>query len=928
MGRNRQPFLGEDVRRPDLASCFRSRILLRPWSRALTLRGLLLVLVASVVIPALVLGGIGLWRVQAEERARAAERLLAQAHGMALLLDSEFARAETLLRVLAGSPSLARGDLDEFRAAMSAASAVFGEAHIGLVDATGTIVLRTNWAAGERHAKALASQTARRALISGETEIGDLHSVAELDEPAISIVVPVFAPGPQRRVVYALGLLLPRQRLLSAITDQRIPPDWIGAVLDRTHTIVARSVREAEHLGRRPRPETLEMMAHTDLGIVRTAHVTLDGVPSISAYARAPRTGFWVGLAMPRTTFGPMLGGMLGNFTIIGVLLLFAGLAAALLIARRIGDALGQLARDIAQTRSGIHEIDEIAGILRRVTDEQKRIATELRDSEARFRATFEQAAVGIAHVGLDGRWLRVNTRLCEKLGYTREELLAKGFQEITHPDDLETDLACVRQMLDGEIASYALEKRYFRKDGSIIWINLTVALARDPDGVARYFISVIEDISQRRRAEDAAHDSEARLHHLVGTLEMRVREEVTAREAAQARAAHAERVQALGQLAGGIAHDFNNVLQTVQGGAALIERRAGDADGVRRLARLILDGTARGASITRRLLAFGRRGDLRAEAVDAGEVLNGLREILGHLLGPTIAIRVDVEPELPPLLADKGQLETALVNLATNARDAMPAGGTLMFSAREEVLPPGAKPTIPSLAPGRYICLSVSDSGTGIDRATLARVFEPFFTTKPQGQGTGLGLAMAKGFAEQSGGGLAIESALGRGTTVAIWLPQATSPVSVVGEARGAAGSQQAETRVLLLDDDALVRETLALQLESAGHAVLAAASGTEALALVNAGEPVDILVTDLSMPDMDGLAVIRGAQERRPGLPAVLLTGYAGDGATLAISGAVSGTFSLLRKPVSASQLLDRVAALLAARAEAPISDRPTRQ
>jgi PAS domain S-box-containing protein len=261
----------------------------------------------------------------------------------------------------------------------------------------------------------------------------------------------------------------------------------------------------------------------------------------------------------------------LGSFTLGGVLLLIAGLAAALLIAHRIVAALGELADDGAPARSGIREIDEIAAILRRARDEQTRIAAELRDSEAKFRATFEQAAVGIAHVGLDGRWLRVNTRLCEKLGYTRDELLAKSFQELTHPDDLETELACVRQMVDGEIASYALEKRYFRKDGSIIWINLTVALARDTEGVAQYFISVIEDISQRRRAEDAARDSEARLHDLVGTLEMRVREEVAAREAAQARAAHAERVQALGQLAGGIAHDFNNVLQAVQGGAALM---------------------------------------------------------------------------------------------------------------------------------------------------------------------------------------------------------------------------------------------------------------------------------------------------------------------------------------------------------------------
>ncbi|MBV8615493.1 MAG: PAS domain S-box protein [Acetobacteraceae bacterium] len=636
---------------------------------------------------------------------------------------------------------------------------------------------------------------------------------------------------------------------------------------------------------------------------------------------------FLLGGASGIAALGPRLESVPASVTAAGILASALGLASAVLSANRVVLALRQLTADMPPRRSGIREIDDIADLLGRAAQERARAPAELRESEARFRATFEQAAVGIAHVGLDGSWLRVNTRLCEKLGHTREELLAKTSQDITHPDDLDADLACVRQMLAGEIASYAMEKRYFRGDGSILWANLTVALVRDADGAAQYFVLVVEDISRRRRAEDAARDSEARLHDLVGTLEMRVREEVAAREAAQARAAHAERVQALGQLAGGIAHDFNNVLQTVQSGAALIERRADEAETVRHLARVVLDGAERGASVTRRLLAFARRDASRASAVEAGEALDGLREILGHALGPTITLRVDLERGLPPLLADKGQLETALVNLATNARDAMPQGGTLTFAACQEVLSAEATPAATRLGPGRYVRLSVIDSGTGMDRATLERVCEPFFTTKAPGQGTGLGLAMVKDFAEQSGGALAVESAPGRGTIVTLWLPQATAQPS---EAKAACADPdaRADSRVLLLDDDPLVRETLALQLKAGGHAVLAVASGAEALALLAAGERADILVTDLAMPDMDGLAVIRAAQRRRPGLPAVLLTGYAGDGASLAVSGAVSGAFSLLRKPVSSSQLLDRIAALLAARAETPVSERPTRQ
>ena len=387
---------------------------------------------------------------------------------------------------------------------------------------------------------------------------------------------------------------------------------------------------------------------------------------------------------------------------------------------------------------------------------------------------------------------------------------------------------------------------------------------------------------------------------------------------AAQARAAHAERMQALGQLAGGIAHDFNNILQAVQGGATLIEKRALDADSVRRFARMILDATGRGTSITRRLLAFARRGELRAEAVDASDLLSGLRDVLSHTLGTAIVVNVQLEAGLPPLLADKGQLETALVNLATNARDAMPDGGTLTLAAGLETVEQSGTRTA-ELRPGRYVRISIADTGTGMEQHTLGRVLEPFFSTKPLGQGTGLGLSMAKGFAEQSGGGLSIDSAPGCGTTVCLWLPSAASagplvPLASPSAAPPAAARGSNSKRVLLADDEVMVRETLAAAMEEAGYVVLVAEGGAAALDLLRSPVAVDILVTDLSMPGIDGLALIREAQRQRPGLPAVLLTGYAGHGAQLAVGGSVDGAFSLVHKPVTAAQLADRIEALLA--------------
>ncbi len=416
--------------------------------------------------------------------------------------------------------------------------------------------------------------------------------------------------------------------------------------------------------------------------------------------------------------------------------------------------------------------------------------------------------------------------------------------------------------------------------------------------------------VAQRDRAQ-------ADLRRLNEELEARVEAEVLAREEAQAKAVHAQRIQALGQLAGGIAHDFNNVLQATRGCAATIEKRANDPDAVRRFAQLILTASARGTSVTRRLLAFAQQGDLRAEFVNLPDLLAGLQEILSHTLGSHIAVQVALPPQLPHLFADKGQLETVLVNLATNARDAMRDGGSLTFSASAEGVT--GKATAPAgLRPGRYLRLAVADTGTGMDAATLARASEPFFTTKARGAGTGLGLAMARGFAEQSGGALAIESRLGFGTTVHLWLPAMEQQASAEAPLATAPGHARPVTRprVLLVEDEDIVREVVAAQLTDEGYEVLAASDAEAALAILDRAGKVDALVTDLNMPGMNGVELIRIVRTRGLSIPAVLLTGNAEDGTPLALEGAMTQNFSMLRKPVLGSDLADRLVALTLAK------------
>jgi signal transduction histidine kinase len=383
-------------------------------------------------------------------------------------------------------------------------------------------------------------------------------------------------------------------------------------------------------------------------------------------------------------------------------------------------------------------------------------------------------------------------------------------------------------------------------------------------------------------------------------------------REVALARAARSQRMEALGTLAGGVAHDVNNVLQVVLGGAMLIGRRTSDARIVE-IADTIVGSARRGAAVTGRLLALAKRAELKTEALDAGEVLTAISKVLAFSPGLAVEVHIEIREGLPPLAADRSQLEAVLVNLASNGRDAMEAlgGGRLTLRAAAEKV--GADAAHPAgLRPGRYLRIEVVDTGTGMDLETLARAGEPFFTTKRGTRGTGLGLAMARGFAEQSGGGLRIASAPGAGTTVSLWLPEGNRrsvamPAPIAPRPPGGRA-------VLLVDDEAPVRSVLSGFLRDAGHLVAEAGGGQEALVRIGAGAACDLLVADLSMPGLDGLAVIRAARAVRPGLPALLITGHVGDADEGALARTrAGGPFRLLRKPIEPDILAAAAAALL---------------
>jgi signal transduction histidine kinase len=370
--------------------------------------------------------------------------------------------------------------------------------------------------------------------------------------------------------------------------------------------------------------------------------------------------------------------------------------------------------------------------------------------------------------------------------------------------------------------------------------------------------------------------------------LELRIKERTRERETALAQLFEAQKMDTIGQLTGGVAHDFNNLLMAVLGSLSLLEKRLPEDPRSHRLLQNAVQGAQRGAALTQRLLAFSRRQELKPEAVDVQQLVSGMKELLERALGHDVELRTDFQGTLPPALVDANQLELALLNVALNARDAMPDGGTLTITANHHTQT--ANETDRTLPSGDYLRIRITDTGVGMDEMTLAKATEPFFTTKGPGKGTGLGLSMVHGLAAQSGGLLRIDSKPNAGTTIELWLPMAKSPAlpAAVQVPSHVPAPFVGPCTVLIVDDDLLVMTGISAMIEDLGHTPIEAHSGAEALEKLGSGIEIDVIITDHAMPAMTGLQLAGHVHETYPGVPVILATGYAelpGDPASLGI-------------------------------------------
>ena len=433
---------------------------------------------------------------------------------------------------------------------------------------------------------------------------------------------------------------------------------------------------------------------------------------------------------------------------------------------------------------------------------------------------------------------------------------------------------------------------------------------ASAPGGVGGVLV-VCTETTQQIRVANALRESERALKELNDELEQRVSMEVAERLREQARLAEAQealrqsqKIETLGQLTGGVAHDFNNLLTPVMGALDFARLELQGNDVAQEVIAVGLQAAERARTLVQRLLAFGRRQHLQPQDIDADSLMDSAVELAQRSLRPGIRLVLDMPEGLPAVHADPDQVVLAVLNLVVNARDAIEGVGNITLRVRED-----NDPDEPGLRPGRYLRIDVCDDGCGMDEAVVARAAEPFFTTKPTGKGTGLGLASVQGLAVQSGGGFKLASTLGEGSTVSLWVPVSATP-DLERQQHEAERTRPLAAKIqciLLVDDDELVRASGTSSLRLAGYDVVQAADGEEALALLDAAGPFDLMLTDYAMPGLSGQDLIDAVRRRKPRMPVLMVTGYADNGRE-------SADVPRLQKPFLPAELVDRVQALIA--------------
>ncbi len=881
-----------------------------------SVRARLLRLALLLVLPGLAISGFLTWRIFVTARQGADTALLATARGLDQLVDREFVQAEVLLRTLAATDDLRLGRIEAFDR-LARATAMHNSS-IVLIDAAGRPLVDTARAAGPAASALPEASLAQPSLAQpslGQATISAMGAPDATGVPAARVVLPVYAAG---RHAYDLALVMPAAEMQSLLLRDPLPAGWTASITDTADTTVA-STRELQRYVGSWAGQGLPGELSRGAEAVREGRSS-DGTPVVVAFSRSVLSGWTVAVASPRLLIAAAGRRSTVELVWLEAVAIAIGLVGALYVARGIArpiEAMARAAQSLGEgggwtaIPQGLSEADAVAramfeafqflmerrealgalnvSLATRVearTSELARANAALEEQRRQLGDILNNMQVGVVVHHADGRLRFINRearRLLRlpmqgRIELTDWPVLHRGASVLTAEED-PSARARAGQPVQRELLTLHPQSGE-DQDRPTVELEVNASPLRDQDGPVKLAVTTLQDVTARLEAEEARRRS--------------------------------QRLEAVGQLTGGVAHEFNNLLMAVSGCLELltpyVDTAFGHGSRARSLLANALRATGRGAGLTGQLLAFARRQHLSVEPVDLNQLVGGMSQLMEGTLGRLVEVEILADEEVWPALADAAQLELALLNLAINARDAMPGGGRLII--RTANARTGAAMRAEDPPAGEYAVLHVSDTGHGMSPHVLARVFEPFYTTKEVGRGSGLGLPHVLGVAQQLGGGVRIASQPGQGTTVSLYLPRVRTGKPVARPPLQPQTAKQALSgaRLLLVDDDLDVREIARSMLEELGAEVIEADSAAGALLLLRTGR-VDLVLADLTMPHMSGIELAAEVVAMFPSMPVVLMTGYG----PAAMDDAGPHVRATLRKPFRAEVLARTLAAEL---------------
>jgi PAS domain S-box-containing protein len=853
------------------------------WVKPKSIRFYLAAMALATSLPILMISGLWLYSELRYRQDTTAERIADTSAALSLAVDREIDSAWLVLRGLAQSRALARGDLAEFYQEALTARSLYPGADVVLADATGHQLMATFAPLGATLPLRNADVQRETLFGKGQPTVSNMFRGAVTGVLGFSVDVPVLRDG---AAAYDLGMFVPATRLSAMLSELSLPTGWVGGVTDRNLLLLARSVEAEKYVGQRVgRPSS---RTGTVTEIVRS----VDGQVYRGGFTRSAKTGWTVSVLVPQAS---VMAGLWRWLTIdlvsLGLVALLSGLAAHL-VAKRISvavralvppaEALGR-GEMITPPSASIKEVNAVADSLSLAANllQQRdidRAAAEeaLRESLRTTEAMVAVAPLGVITVDANGIITRFNKAAETISGFTAEEIIGRAYGEPLPPVSTNVPPSTVMERVRRGEALLGVLSRRRRRDGTTYDLVSGISPLFDSSGTFMGAIMIGQDVTELLRTEEQLRQS--------------------------------QKMQAVGQLTGGIAHDFNNLLAIqIMSLDALAPMIKGN-DPANELLGNILKAAERGATLTQRLLAFARRQVLAPRPIRLETLISEVAPLIRQTLGERIVLAIHIDPDTWPLFIDPVQLETSFINLAANARDAMPRGGQVTIAACNRQLNTAEAEAYGDVAAGDYILITVTDTGEGMTDAVRERVFEPFFTTKPLDQGVGLGLSMVFGFMSQSKGSVTVQSAPGAGTTFRLLLPRSPVPVPDQPPAATAAPAEAAGAKqiILIVEDNQGLREALARQVTALGYRYMTAADAEQAMALLEK-QRFDLVFSDLVMPgEGDGLAVAQAVAARWPETKVILTSGYSGAVVQSAASTLPPGT-RFLSKPYRLAQLAD---------------------